>query len=217
MIWMLKAGLTVLAVLVLSVLCFIPLYFGGYISRQLVVAASPDGSREAVCRGWYPHGMEYEMWLRRRGEWFGQRIGKVGTESMGRCAAVAWSLDGRMIAASTTGGHVTLFDAAAEGVIGSQRTDPLVYRGSRERPYTTPRMVTALAFESERRLRIETCDRLWSSTHRSADAVRCGGNHSADVVPVRLEAPRGIQRAWAVKRTSSAPSDPGISQDRARR
>jgi len=162
----------------------VPLYFAGYISREMIVAVSPDGTTEAVCRGWYPHGMEYELWLRRQGELFGTKIGPVGSESTGRCAAVAWSSDGSRIVSATTGGFVTLWDARAKGRSGSLRLDDLVYRGEKERPYSTPNMVRAIEFESENSLRVATCARLWARTHRSEDAVTCASVDRSDVVPI---------------------------------
>jgi hypothetical protein len=200
MITLVKAGLTAVLVLVASATVVIPAFLGGYISRELVVATSPDGSAQAVCRGWYPHGMEYEMWLRRHGEWFGRRIGKVGAESMGRCAAVAWSADGRMIVASSTRGTLTMFDARAQGVIGWQNLDAIVYRGSAARPYSTSRMVTAVTFGATGLLRVRSCDRLWSRTRRPEDIVTCAAAESTDVVVVTLEPPRGMQLRWAVNR-----------------
>jgi len=188
------------AVLIAAACFVIPLYLSGYISRELVVAVSPDGSMEAVCRGWYPHGMEYELWLRKNGVWFGEKLGPVGTESMGRCAAVAWSSDGSRIAAATTGGSVTVWDPRAAGVTGLQRLDTLVYRGAAERPYATPHMVRALAFESGNAWRVSTCERLWSRTHRSEDAVTCGGVERTDVVALELEPPRGALLRYAVNR-----------------
>src|SRR5690349_10023165 len=136
--WILKSVLVLAVVLIATACLVIPFYLSGYISREMVVSASPDGRTEAVCRGWYPHGMEYELWLRKKGEWFGQKIGPVGTESMGRCASVGWSPDGTRIAASTTSGHVTVFDAQHAGIVGVQNLATLAYRDWPTRPYTTP-------------------------------------------------------------------------------
>lgn len=83
-----KACFLALLFLVASATFLIPLYFAGYIGREIVSAASPDGQLEAVCRGWYPDQMDYELWVRPAGEWFGQRFGKVGGESS--AAAAQW-------------------------------------------------------------------------------------------------------------------------------
>jgi len=198
MMWLLKACLVTIAVLFAAACFLIPLYLSGYVSRGLVVAASPDGSMEAVCRGWYPHGTEYELWLRRTGEWFGRKLGPVGSESMGRCAAVAWSGDGSRVVASTTGGWVTMWDAKANGVTGVARLDDLVYRGGDGCPYTTPHMVRSIAFDPDDSLRVNTCERLWIRTHRVEDAVSCGSPARTDVVPLRLEPPRGGMLRYAV-------------------
>jgi len=187
--WFLKAAVVTIVLLIGMVVCLVPLYLGGYISRELVVAASPDGSTAAVCRGWYPHGMEYELWLRQKGEWFGRKVGPVGSESMGRCAAVAWSPDGSRIATVTTGGFVTMWDGAGEGVIGTQRLDTLVYRDATESPYVTPYMVRTVHVASADTLRIGTCERLWSRTHLPDDAVTCAGPERSDIVSLRLNAP----------------------------
>jgi len=200
MMTLLKVFFASVAVLFAAACLVIPLYFGGYISRALVVAASPDGTMEAVCRGWYPDGMDFELWLRRQGQWFGTKIGKVGGESMGRCASVAWSADGSSIAASTTSGHVTMFDARAAGVVGHQNLGALAYRDWPTRPYTTPRMITSVVFETGDSLRVTTCDRLWWRTRRTEDALTCGSAERTDVVSLALERPRGLQLRYAVNR-----------------
>jgi len=202
MMWILKSFLVLAAVLIATACFVIPFYLSGYISREMVVSASPDGKTEAVCRGWYPHGLEYELWLRKKGEWFGQKIGPVGTESMGRCASVAWSPDGTRIAASTTSGHVTVFDARAAGVVGFQNLDTLAYRDWTTRPYTTPRMVTGVAFDDVESFRVATCDRLWYRTQRTEDGFTCGSPKRTDVVGVQLERPRGLQLCYAVNRSN---------------
>ena len=184
MLTLLKACIVTIAAAVAAAFFVVPLYFAGYISREMIVAVSPDGLTEAVCRGWYPHGMEYELWLRRQGELFGRKVGAVGSESMGRCAAVAWSADGSRIAAATTGGFVTLWDAKATSRSGSLRLDDLVYRGDKERPYSTPNMVRAIAFESDNALRVATCQRLWARTRRSEDVVTCASADRSDVVAI---------------------------------
>lgn len=184
MLTLLKACILTIAAAVAAAFAVVPLYLAGYISREMVVAVSPDGATEAVCRGWYPHGMEYELWLRKQGELFGTKIGAVGTETMGRCAAVAWSSDGSRIAAATTGGWVTMWDAKAKDVTGHLRLDDLVYRGETQRPYSTPHMVRTIAFQSDHALRVATCARLWTSTHRGEDVVTCASAVRSDVVAI---------------------------------
>jgi len=181
---LLKAAIVTIAAAIAAAFFVVPLYFAGYISREMVVAVSPDGSTQAVCRGWYPHGMEYELWLRRQGELFGRKVGAVGSETMGRCAAVAWSPDGSRIAAATTGGWVTMWDAKAKSADGHLRLDDLVYRGENERPYSTPNMVRGIAFESDTALRVATCERLWARTRRSEDIVTCANADRSDVVAI---------------------------------
>ena len=184
MLTLLKAAIVTIAAALAVAFFVVPLYLAGYISREMVVAVSPDGSTEAVCRGWYPHGMEYELWLRRQGELFGRKVGAVGSESMGRCAAVAWSQDGSRLAAATTGGWVTMWDAKAKSATGHLRLDELVYRGEKERPYATPNMVRAIAFETDSSLRVATCQRLWTRTRRSEDVVTCASADRSDVVAI---------------------------------
>jgi hypothetical protein len=159
----------------------------GYVSRPVAAATSPDGRLEAVCRGRLPESTEYDLWLRRPGETFGRRVGLVGTESMGRCRAVAWSPSGEVMATLSEGGTVSVFDGRNARPIGFQRLPPV------DGGYPSRRIVTSLRFESPTVVTFQHCERLWHKTRRSADAVLCG----SELVPARmtlaLESPRG---AW---------------------
>ena len=178
----LSTVLIVLAKVLGSVLAFVlvfPLaWLLGYVSRVVAVSASPDGRVEAVCRGRLPESTEYDLWLREPGGLFGRRLGFVGTESMGRCRAVAWSPGGEVIAAVTEGGTVTMFDGRTGKRLGFQPLVPRLETGS----YPSRRIVTWLRFESADVVTFTHCGRLWHATRRGEDYWRCG----PDLVTERL-------------------------------
>lgn len=156
----------------------------GYVSRPVAAAMSPDGRVEAVCRGRLPESTEYDLWIREPGQVFGRRVAYVGTESMGRCRAVAWSPGGEVVAALSEGGTLGVFDGHNARPIGFQRLP------APDGSYPSKRIVTALRFESPTVVTFQHCERLWHITRQRMDAALCG----SALVPARmtlvLESPR---------------------------
>jgi hypothetical protein len=184
--WFVKPALATIVVVIGTVGCLVPLYLGGYISRELVVAVSPDGSMEAVCRGWYPDQTEYELWLRPEGGWFGRRLGNVGSESIGRCGAVAWSNDGSLIAVSTQSGLLNVYEAHTMELQGTQWLHAVGEPGT----VPTPRIVTALAFDSPSALRLTMCSRQPRPRPADTPYFACGPSVTTAAAALELARPR---------------------------
>lgn len=178
-------GATV-ATLVASLFGLITLWMSGYISREVATATSPDGREEAVCRATLPESTEYEMWLRAPGQWYGTRIGPVGTETMGRCRAVLWSPGGEIVAAVNELGTLTAFDGRTAKALGTQHLTL----------NQVDRIISKASFESPTVVSFEHCDRLWRTTHRPSDFQRCGSESTASTAILSLEAPRGRLAAY---------------------
>jgi hypothetical protein len=174
------------ATLVATVCGLITLWMSGYISREVATATSPDGRAEAVCRGTLPESTEYEMWLRAPDQWYGTRVGPVGTETMGRCRAVLWSPGSEIVAAVNELGTLTAFDGRTAKALGTQRLT--VNHGDR--------IISKARFESRTVVAFEHCGRLWRTTHRPSDFERCGSESTASTTIVSLEAPRGRLAAY---------------------
>ena len=172
--------------LVTGVIGLVAAWQTGYVSRVIIVAASPNGKVEAVCRGRLPEQTEYDLWLRDRGAEFGRRLGQVGTESMGRCRGVVWSPGGEVVATISEGGQLAVFDGRTGSPVGTQW---LVQPGG---AYPMERIVTRVDFESADVVAFAHCARLWHTTRRAEDAWRCGSGSVDDRVALHLDPPRGF-------------------------
>ena len=172
-----KVVATVIVGLALGIIGLAVAWHYGYVSREVGVAPSPDGSIEAVCRGRLPESTEYDLWLRDPGGVFGRRVGPVGSESMGRCRRVFWAPGGEYVAVLSEGGHLTVFDGR-QGRVATTRW--LVQPGG---SYPMERVVARVGFESASVVTFEHCARLWWTTRRSEDLSRCG----SDMVAGRLD------------------------------
>jgi hypothetical protein len=148
----------------------------GYISRVKARALSPDGRVEAVCRGWLPEPTEYGVWLRKGWQPWGTHLAQSGSESMGRCRALLWSPDGRLVVVVNEGNSLVVLDAEA-----SRRLAFLHPVAPGEGwDYASKRIITSARFVSADMLEFEHCDRGQTIADDGQDFSRCGMDRRVD-------------------------------------
>lgn len=157
----------------------------GYVSRPVAMATSPDGRIEAVCRGRLPESTEYDLWFREPGEVFGRRAGLVGSETMGKCRAVAWSPGGEVVATLSEAGTIGVFDGRSARALGFQHLP------GPDGNYPPRQMVTSLDLVSPAVVTFEQCARQWRPLGRHQVVFECASAPVRRQVTLDLEPPRG--------------------------
>ena len=155
----------------------VALFALGYISRVKARALSPDGRVEAVCRGWLPEPTEYGVWLRQGSQLWGTHLAQTGSESMGRCRALLWSPDGRLVVVVNEGNSLVVLDVEARRRVGYYaRVAP-----GEGWDYASKRMITAARFVSADMLEFEHCDRAQTIADDGRDFSLCGADRRTDL------------------------------------
>lgn len=98
---------------------------------------------------------------------------------------MAWSGDGKLIAVSSISGSLTVYEAATRSPIGRQHMQEVGNPGT----IPTPRMVTAIAFESPNALRVTMCNRP-RARPRDTPYDQCGPDVTSASVSLALQVTR---------------------------
>jgi hypothetical protein len=160
----------------MAIAALVTLFALGGISRVKARALSPDGRVEAVCRGWLPEPTEYGVWLRRRWQPWGTHLAQTGSESMGRCRAILWSPDGRVVVVVNEGNTVVVLDVEA------RRRPAFLHPVAPGEgwDYASKRIITSARFVSGDVLQFEHCDRGQTIADDGSEFSRCDADRRRD-------------------------------------